>query len=167
MSGGSGNYRSLMAALAQHYTHNIRSICEVHPELPNVLGTFNLDLRINAGDPINPGQLTQAQGVAYWLKAIQVAGNEPLVTREVVQTAELRLHAIQTVHALAVFTPVDLLNALQNINQNLDNINNVLQDVNNHLGNINNVLQNINDHLDNIDQRVDALSVAIHNVQLQ
>jgi hypothetical protein len=33
--------------------HNIRSICNVHPNLPAVLGNLNLNLRIHAHTPIN------------------------------------------------------------------------------------------------------------------
>jgi hypothetical protein len=55
-----------MAAQAQ-YVHDIRSIQDFHPELPNLVGIFNVDLRINAGDPIDPGQLANAETVATGL----------------------------------------------------------------------------------------------------
>jgi hypothetical protein len=59
-----------MATPVQQYTHDIRSICEVHPELPNVIEPFNLDVRINAGDPIDQHLLIHAQAIATWLGAV-------------------------------------------------------------------------------------------------
>jgi hypothetical protein len=56
---------------AQNYAHNIRSIRDIHPELPAMLGTLDLDSGIDAGAPINQTLLTQAHGVVRALKGIQ------------------------------------------------------------------------------------------------
>jgi hypothetical protein len=56
---------------AQNYMHDIRSICDVHPNLPAVLGNLDLNLRIQAHTPIDRVLLTQVQGVAKALKGIK------------------------------------------------------------------------------------------------
>jgi len=107
---------------AQNYMHDIRSIRDVHQNLPAVLGNLDLDLRIQAHTPINRVLLTQAQGVAKALKGIKEIGNEPLVTDAVVQSAdlEMRAHTIEAAHGSAEFSPVNLVHILQHMSNRLD-----------------------------------------------
>jgi hypothetical protein len=58
-------------AAQNYYVHDIRSIRDVHPNLPAVLGNLDLNLRIQADTPIDRVLLTQAQGVAKALKGIK------------------------------------------------------------------------------------------------
>jgi hypothetical protein len=58
-------------APAPRYIHDIQSIRGVHPELPNILCNFNLNMAINAGDPINRNFLTDAQNLVRILKGVQ------------------------------------------------------------------------------------------------
>ncbi|KIL59936.1 hypothetical protein M378DRAFT_199975 [Amanita muscaria Koide BX008] len=49
-------------------------------------------------------------------------GTEPLVTNDLVQSAELRVRAVEAAHATALFAPVNLLNMFQNVSDRLDTI---------------------------------------------
>ena len=58
-------------AAQNNYVHDIRSIRDVHPNLPAVLGNLDLNVRIQADTPIDRVLLTQAQGLAKALKGIK------------------------------------------------------------------------------------------------
>jgi hypothetical protein len=67
-SGGGGGATSLIRSWPLNCIP--RPLGASHPELPNMVGTVNLDQRINAGDAIDPNLLTDAEAVVYGLKAI-------------------------------------------------------------------------------------------------
>jgi hypothetical protein len=56
------------APAAPLYLFNIKSIQDVHPTLPAVIGSVNLNDRIQANTEINPADLSQAHGTVRTLK---------------------------------------------------------------------------------------------------
>lgn len=53
------------------YLHEIRSIRDVHPNLPARTGNIDLSQRIQANTPIDRVLLNQAEGVAMTLRGIK------------------------------------------------------------------------------------------------
>ncbi len=53
------------------YLHNIPSIQEIHPTLPAVLGSIDLNRHHDEGDNIAPNNIRHAKAVAKALRAIQ------------------------------------------------------------------------------------------------
>jgi len=156
---------------AQNYMHDIRSICDVHPNLPAVLGNLDLSLRIHAHTPIDRVLLTHAQSVAKALKGIKEIGNEPLVTDAVVQSAEVRAHTIEAAHASAEFSPVNLAHFLQNINNRLDHLEQGFNNRMDHLeqgfnNRMDHLEQGFNNRLEHISDRLDKISAISYNTQI-
>jgi hypothetical protein len=95
---------------------NIPSILETHPGLPAIMGAINLNQSIAAGDVIVHQNLVHARAVVKALEATKgnilsldslelskmpvlplctESGNDPLVTNKVVETARLRVTAME------------------------------------------------------------------------
>lgn len=83
-----------------------------HPALPEIIANVDLSRQIQADTPINPVELEEAKAVAEVLKGVNSesrfdflhcsflhellgANANSIVNDAVVQTAELRVHAIQ------------------------------------------------------------------------
>ncbi|KAF8065308.1 hypothetical protein FPV67DRAFT_1782240 [Lyophyllum atratum] len=109
-------------AANQRYMHPIPSVRQVNPTLPGILGNVDLNRAIAADSPIAPEDLTHAKAVATTLKGIEESGQNPAVARAAVQSAELRVRAVEGAHAAAQYAPLNLQETLAQILQRLDTI---------------------------------------------
>ncbi|KAF8062557.1 hypothetical protein FPV67DRAFT_1673028 [Lyophyllum atratum] len=109
-------------AANQRYMHPIPSVRQVNPTLPDILGNVDLNRAIAADSRIAPEDLTHAKAVATTLKGIEESGQNPAVTRAAVQSAELRVRAVEGAHAAAQYAPLNLQETLARILQRLETI---------------------------------------------
>ena len=95
------------------YLHDIPSVQDRNPALPVALGTLDLNRRIQQGSPVVRGDLVHARAVAKALRGIKgemllkswmeltityvlpESGDAPLITDEVVESAELRASVVE------------------------------------------------------------------------
>ncbi|GLB43892.1 hypothetical protein LshimejAT787_1500760 [Lyophyllum shimeji] len=79
--------------------------------------------------PDRTEDLTHAKAVATTLKGIEESGQNPVVTRAAVQSAELRVRAVEGAHAAAQYAPLNLQETLAQILQRLETISETLEEV--------------------------------------
>ncbi|KAF9038841.1 hypothetical protein BDZ89DRAFT_982253 [Hymenopellis radicata] len=112
------------------YLHDIPSIQEIHPTLPAVLGSIDLNRRQDEGDNIAPNDVRHAKAVAKALCAIQESGQNAIVTPQVVLDADMRRLTVESAYSTSVYAPanmqqnmVAILAQLQQMNQRFDQMN--------------------------------------------
>jgi hypothetical protein len=60
-----------MAAAAHGYIYDIPSIQDNYPDLPAILGSIDLNRRIQAGSPVTRDNMLHAQAVAKALRGLK------------------------------------------------------------------------------------------------
>ncbi|KAF8868333.1 hypothetical protein CPB85DRAFT_1448446 [Mucidula mucida] len=112
------------------YLHDIPSIRDIHPTLPAVLGSIDLNRHHDAGDNIAPNDIRHAKAVAKALRATQESGQNAIVTPQVVLDADMRRLTVESAYSTSVYAPanmqqnmVAILDQLQQMNQRFDQMN--------------------------------------------
>ncbi|KAF8870938.1 hypothetical protein CPB85DRAFT_1353299 [Mucidula mucida] len=118
------------------YLHDIPSIRDIHPTLPAVLGSIDLNRHHDAGDNIAPNDIRHAKAVAKALRATQESGQNAIVTPQVVLDADMRRLTVESAYSTSVYAPANMqqnmdaiLDQLQQMNQRFDQINQNLEAV--------------------------------------
>ncbi|KAF8901402.1 hypothetical protein CPB84DRAFT_1777781 [Gymnopilus junonius] len=140
----------MAAAQVPTYAHAIPSLSETIPTLP-ALGDLDINRAIAANAPIDRANLTNAKVVAKAMKATFESAVNPGVTEEMVETAELRLRAVEGAHTAAKYSPPGLMTGIAAILQRLDQIDQRLD--------------TIDGRLDGIDQHLDGIDNRLHTVE--
>ncbi|TDL25152.1 hypothetical protein BD410DRAFT_784980 [Rickenella mellea] len=119
--------------------HDIPSLHAVtQGAVPAQIANVDLNRHIAAGNAIDPNNLEHARIVARFLRTLLDAGANAAITPAIAESAELRAAAIEGAHVFSAYTPINIAQMLQALQNNLQNgLQNVRQDFQDRLQELN------------------------------